>query len=133
MALVYPVYLDTPMMTAFLASLEGGILEEANVEGKSADTKEKSGKASLSAKVSGLLTSVLSLEGGGDFSRKVSESLESQYKGTVRFPNAALFIRLRDLLLEQNLVKQLDTTANLDHVKVGDLLEFQGTARPTPN
>lgn len=133
MALVYPVYLDTPMMTAFLASLEGGIMEEANIEGKSGDTKEKSGKASLSSKVSGLLSSILSIEGGGEISKKVSESLESQYKGTIRFPNAALFIRLRDLLLEQKLVKKIDAKTKFENIAIGDILEFQGTAKPTPN
>lgn len=133
MALVYPVYLDTPMMTSFLASLEGGVMEEASIEGKSGGTKEKAGKASLGSKVSGLLSSVLNIEGSGEFSKKVSESLESQYKGTIRFPNAALFIRLRDLMFAQNLVKKLNSNTSFNELSVGDLFEFQGVAKPTPN
>ncbi len=34
MELVYPIYLDAPMMMAFLGSLKGGIAEEATIENK---------------------------------------------------------------------------------------------------
>jgi hypothetical protein len=51
-ALVYPIYLDVPMMTAFLGSLEGGIVEEADVESKSKDAGEKLQQASIKAKLS---------------------------------------------------------------------------------
>lgn len=49
MALVYPVYLDVPMMTAFLASLEGGVVEEASVSHTASDSEERSTKASMIA------------------------------------------------------------------------------------
>jgi hypothetical protein len=132
MALVYPIYLDTPMMTGFLASLEGGIVEEADLESKSGDSKEKSGNIALKAGVSNLLSGILGIGAEAELTRKVSESLESQYKGTVRFPNAALFIRLRDLLLEQKQVKLIDSRSKLTSVNIGDIVEFQGTAIPNP-
>jgi len=132
MELVYPIYLDTPMMMAFLASLEGGIIEEANLEGKTADAKERTAKASLQAKISGILSSFLTMEGGGEIGKKVSESLESQYKSTVRFPHAALFIRLRDILLDQEILKIIDSKDCFFDLSVGDIVEFQGLALPNP-
>jgi hypothetical protein len=132
MALVYPIYLDTPMMTGFLASLEGGIIEEANLESKTGDSKEKAGSATLKAGVSNLLSGILGIGAEAELTRKVSESLESQYKGTVRFPNAALFIRLRDLLLDQKQVKLIDSQSKLASVSIGDIVEFRGSATPNP-
>ena len=77
MALVYPIYLDTPMMTAFLASLEGGIIEEADVEGKTVTSEERARSASIGAKVSKLITGFLDIEGKGELTKRVADSLES--------------------------------------------------------
>lgn len=133
MALVYPVYIDLPMMTAFLASLEGGVIEEADIEGKSSNVQERAKTGSLGAKVAGILSSIVDIEGKGEFAKKVNDSLESQYKGTVRFPSAALFIRLRDLLLEQDLVKVINEDSKLEDFATGDLVEFEGQASPNPS
>lgn len=132
MRLVYPIYLDTLMMTGFLASIEGGLVEEADLERREGNAVERTSNASLKAGVSGLLSGIFS--GGADagLSREVSESLESQYKGTVRFPNAALFIRLRELLLAaENIVEVVDE-GQLSNVEVGDIVEFQGVAMQNP-
>jgi hypothetical protein len=59
MELVYPIYLDAPMLMAFLGSLRGGIAEEATIENKTQDTKEKAVKAQLQAKVSGMISSLM--------------------------------------------------------------------------
>ena len=75
MELVYPIYLDTPMMTAFLASLEGGISDETLVESKSADAKENTRSASFGAKLSGLLSSLADVEARGEIARTISENL----------------------------------------------------------
>ncbi len=91
MELVYPIYLDVPMMTAFLGSLEGGIVEEADVEEKSTDAGEKVQQASIKAKLSGLVSTLVSAEGGVELSKKLAESMESQYKSKVRISHAALF------------------------------------------
>jgi hypothetical protein len=133
MELVYPIYLDTPMMNAFLASLEGGILEEANVESKTSKAKETSGKVSFGAKVSNVISALADINAQADLSRKVSDNLESQYKGTVRFPNASLFIRLRNLLIEREIIKEVITKSEFDKVSVGDIVEIQGMVKPSPN
>ncbi len=119
-------------MTAFLASLEGGLIEEANLESKTSDAQERARTASLTAKVSNLLTSFLDVEAKGELSKKVLETLESNYKSTVRFPSAALFIRLRELLLDQSMITWVDSNERLDGVAVGDLIEFSGLVVGNP-
>ena len=133
MELVYPIYLDTPMMTAFLASLEGGILEEAAVEGKTSKTKASLGKATFSAKVSDWISTLADINAQADVSRQISDNLESQYKGTVRFPNAALFIRLRNKLIEEKIIKKISSKKDLNKLSIGDLVEINGNAQPSPN
>ncbi len=94
--------------------------------------KRESAKASLAAKVSGLLSSVLSVEAAMDLARTVSESLESQSKSTVRFPSASLCIRLRNILVEQEMVKLIHSSDDIDEVVVGDLVELEGAVSPNP-
>lgn len=133
MELVYPIYLDVPMMTAFLGSLEGGIVEEADVEGKRMDAGEKVQQASLKAKLSGLVSTLVNAEGGVELSKKLAESMESQYKSKVRISHAALFIRLRDLLLEQKKLKIIKSSECLQEVSIGDIVEFQGLIAANPS
>jgi hypothetical protein len=132
MALVYPIYLDTSMMAAFLASLEGGIVEETNVESRMSDSKENTQAGSLRTKIGGLLSNLLDFEAGAEVAKKVSELLESHYKSTVRFPEASLFIRLRDTLFDEGLVKMLTSDTGISDLTVGDLIEFQGLVLPHP-
>ena len=133
MELVYPIYLDTPMMTAFLASLEGGVAEEANIESKLTGSTEKSKKASFKVKVSELISSVIGASAEAELSKRVSDSLDSQYKSTIKFPNATLFIRLRNLLIEQNIIKKVESSKNFDKISIGDIVEIQGLAKPNPS
>jgi hypothetical protein len=131
MELVYPIYLDAPMLMTFLGSLKGGIAEEATIESKTQGTKEKELKAQIQAKISGML-SLVGIGGEADLCKKEVENLESQYKSTVRYPHAALFVQLRELLIEQKLIKTLDSSESLKSVSIGDIVEFQGLAVANP-
>jgi hypothetical protein len=132
MELVYPIYLDEPMLMAFLGSLNGGIAEETTVESKTQGSKERATNAQIKAKVSGWVSSLIGVEGGADVSRKATETSESQYKSTVRFPQATLFFQLRELLFEQDLIKILDSSESLESISLGDIVEFQGLAVANP-
>jgi hypothetical protein len=132
MELVYPIYLDTPMMTAFLASLEGGLLEETTFESKLADAQESARTGAFSIKVANLLSNLVAPEARAELAKKVSESLEAHYKSNLRFPNASLFIRLRELLLDQEAIKVSKSAEQIGEVSVGDLVEFNGAAIPGP-
>jgi hypothetical protein len=133
MELVYPIYLDVPMMSAFLGSLKGGIIEEADIEGKRMDAKGKIRQLSLKAKLSGLISTLVSAEGGVESSSTLAESIESQYKSKVRISHAALFIELHDLLLKNKKVKIIDSLKCIQDVSIGDIVEFQGIVAANPS
>lgn len=132
MPLVYPIYLDTPMMMGFLASLEGGIIEELNLESKVADTEERSGNATVRCKLSNILSLVMDVEGKGEFAKKFSELLESNYKSTVKFPNASLFIRLYDILKQKDFITSIHEKNQLENISLGDIVEVEGLAVASP-
>src|SRR5690625_1437159 len=118
MRLVYPIYLDTPMMTGSLASLPGGLLEQADLESRTFDAKERSTDMRAKGAFSGFLSNFISGEAEGGLVRRVSEDLESHYKGTVRFPSASLFISLRDLLREKGNIIELDSAEKLSGLNI---------------
>lgn len=132
MELVYPIYIDTPMMTSFLASLEGGLIEEATLEEKTSSSKERGKAGEGGAKIGGLFSGLASLEAKVEASQKSSEGLESSYQSTIRYPEAALFIRLRELLKKEGLVRDLHGKS-FDELKMGELVEFSGIVSPNPS
>lgn len=70
------------------------------------DTNEKAVNAQLRAKVSGMISSFLGAEADAGISKRAVENLESQYMSTVRFPIASLFVQLRELLIEEEIIKK---------------------------
>lgn len=50
----------------------------------------------------------------------------------MRIPLAALFIQLRELLIEQGIIKIIDSPESLRDVSLGDIVEFQGLAAANP-
>jgi hypothetical protein len=130
--LVYPIYLDTPMMTAFLASLEGGLVEQADIEDRTSNLDEKSRSFKAGINISGLLTGLIGAGTDAELARKISEGLESHYKSTVRFPSATLFIRLRKLLFDNSIIRVINSKEDISSVSIGDLVEVQGLAQPNP-
>jgi hypothetical protein len=132
MPLVYPIYLDTPMMMGFLASVENGVTEEYSLEEKVADAKDSSGNVSARGKLSSFVSFLLDAEVKGEIAKKISELLESNYKSTVKFPNTALFFRLYNLLKDEKIIKKIGDSNSFKDVSLGDIVEFQGTAYPSP-
>ncbi len=120
------------MMMGFLASLSGGLVEEASIDGKFGSSNELSGKIGLKAQISNLLSSLI---GGGieaEGAGKLTDTTESHYSGVVKFPAASLFIQLRELLVEQGLVLGIATSKSASEAKFGDLIEFEGDVMPNP-
>lgn len=120
------------MMSAFLASLEGGFVEETNVEARTLDTQDKTQGLSVGAKLSGLLSNILGAELKGDLGQKVSEVLESNQKSLVKFPSSSLFVRLREILIQYGYVKSVKSSNDVSSVEVGDIVEFFGDVSPNP-
>ena len=133
MELVYPIYLDTPMMTAFLASMKGGLVEITDVETKSGTAKNKAGKGSFGAKVSNLISAFVDANAQIEGSISATNNSEQQLKGTVKFPEASLFIELRRLLTDEKVLKNIKNTGDFATIAAGDIVEFNGLAKPSPS
>ncbi|MBL7998619.1 MAG: hypothetical protein JNL32_08290 [Candidatus Kapabacteria bacterium] len=130
MKLIHPVYLDVPMLTAFIASLEDGIIEEKVVQSKQSNAKEKQAQAKLKGGMDTLL-GFLKAEGELGGSAKYQSSIESQYSTTVKYPQAALFNKLLTVLNEQELIKPIESGFS-DDVFIGDIIQLTGTISPNP-
>lgn len=131
MALVYPIYLDIPMMTSFLASLEGGLIEEMNVEGKKSEDQSSNKKMGASLSTSNIFSNLLGVGVNAEIEKGNLNNVESQYSSQVKYPTASLFIRLRDILVEKEIIKQIDMS-NFSQINNGDIIEFAGYAKQNP-
>ena len=132
MELVYPIYLDREMMIGFLASLQGGIVELADLEKHTEHSETKTRSTSVGVKISGLWNSIMG--GGGELAlgKEKARGEKEIYKSIVQYPDIALFIKLRELLLEGNHLRIVEDRL-LDEVSVGDIVEISGKALPNPS
>jgi hypothetical protein len=132
MELVYPIYTDLVMMQAFLASLEGGLQDDTLVEDKTGGSKDLKASANVKAGLSSLLSWVTSASASLDLSGETSHSDETVQKYTRSFPSEALFIRLREILLKEDMIKKISTPESLQDIQLGDLIEITGKASAEP-
>lgn len=129
--LVYPVYLDVPMMTSFLASMQGGIIEESEIhnKNKNSDTlKNKvSGEFGLSKIISFFKASI-----SGEHTNEVENKFEANYKTNVKYPQSLLFTELKSILDGYGLISRIDSPSKIVDTSVGDIVEFVGYVNPEP-
>lgn len=104
--LICPIYLDVPMMTSFLASIDNGIIESTEVEAKNFDAEKNTKKGKLQAGISGVF-GIFKAGIEGDISKEISSKLESNYKTNVKYPQSWLFNRLRNILIDSDRVINL--------------------------
>ena len=130
--LIYPIYLDVPMMTSFLASIDNGIIESTEVETKNYDTEKNIKKGKLQAGISGVF-GIFKAGIEGDISKEISSKLESNYKTNVKYPQSWLFNRLRNILIDSDRIIHLNESKQIADIKIGDIVEFEGIASPEPS
>lgn len=127
--LVYPIYIDRDMIAAFLASLEGGILESIEISQSSLRSSDPSEPVKKPSAKFG------DAEGNQDpyglESSRLSD-IDLSKSGTITFPEASLFIRLRNLLLANGDIKIISNSFDLKDLVVGDLIEFSAKFQTTP-
>ncbi len=130
--LVHPVYLDVPMMTSFVAALEGGFTyadKRKTSRAKSGGTrKSASGRLGVP-----FLSSLFRLDMSGDIkstddTRSIEEvEVERQHTAS------SLFNLLRwRLKSETDLVRSLASAEDLQDLKPGDLVEIRGVIASDP-
>jgi hypothetical protein len=132
--LSHPVYLDTPMLVSFLASLEDGVSYSSEVASKYSASRgregEGSGKASLPS-IATLLGLNLSAEGRYKRTSADEEGVESKF---VREHTAAsLFNRLHLRLANSpGSITKITSPEALSEISSGSLVELQGEITGNP-
>jgi hypothetical protein len=134
MELLYPIYLNVPMMISFVATMDGGYSlekvwkETKNLSGEVAGELE--GEAGLPAMVSWLAHA--SLKASGSVDGKLGKSEESQI--VFKHTEASIFIRLRHELRRQGRVISLDACdeEHWQQIPPFSFVEISGQIHRTP-
>lgn len=128
--LVHPVYLDTPMLMSFVATLEDGVSLGAAVTESSGKTKS----TDLSGSGEGGTDSVLALLGvkltaTGELSRSTETDKSVQQTFTRQHTLASLFSRLVQGL---TVAKAVKINPTVEKVQTGDLVIFDARIEENP-
>ena len=134
MELLYPIYLNVPMMISFVATMDGGYSlekvwkETKNLSGEMAGELE--GEAGLPAMVSWLAHA--SLKASGNVDGKLGKAEESQI--VFKHTEASLFMRLRHELRRQGRIISLDACGeeHWQQILPFSFVEISGEIHRTP-
>ncbi|MEA2156764.1 MAG: hypothetical protein QOE11_2904 [Solirubrobacteraceae bacterium] len=122
---VYPIYLDVPMMVSFLAALRDGVEFENTVtrrDQRSANReREASGKVRLPP-----LASLFGLEASGRMAGQAGEETSEEVKVVRQHTAASLFNSLLAALRADGLLKTIGSAADLTTVRPSDIVEISG-------
>lgn len=128
----YPLYLDVPMMIAFLAALDDGVAYEKSVMRRTRGTKgsETAGHGKIGG---GVFSDVAGIDIGGNRTGK-SEAEESEETQLSKLhTEASLFNQLRNRLYEKKLVQSIGVSKeDLGLVESGMIVEVNGVVLPNP-
>lgn len=127
-ALRHPVYLDTPMMTSFLAYLADGVAEKAEHTTNSTH-KSEAGKAA-GGEVGLTSNPVAKLNFNGRFSDLAVNEASDVLRLERRHTEASLFNVLLDALHEQNLISEIP--GSVDELHPGALIRVRGSFLGNP-
>lgn len=130
-SLVQPLYLDTRMLTTFVAALEGGVSYGSEVSRRlaAATSEDRDRSAHLG------IPAIASFVGlGASAGRSTTEdSEEAEEIRLVRTHTAAsLFIVLRDALVRNGDIAQVGGPADMAELTAGDFVQFAGTFLGNP-
>jgi hypothetical protein len=129
--LVFPAYLDVPMMISFLATLEGGVrfedqitLHEKDSTGADREVRARIGLPSF--------MSLLNLSAGGRLAGTSSEESAQEVSMVRRHTEASLFNVLFGRLRNLNAVRQVDASIAVEDLSPGDFVELEGQIVENP-
>jgi hypothetical protein len=122
----HPLYLDVPMMTSFLAYLEGGVADSLErVSTSKADTSSQR-EGGAGAKIPSIL-SFVGLDLSGRMASTAASGMVDEFKIARQHTSASLFNLLYDNLHAQSMVKKFEGgPEGLSQLTIGDLIEVQG-------
>jgi hypothetical protein len=129
--LVYPLYLDVPMMTSFAAAIQDGIAYGSDI------TQRKDQQRSVSREAEGragipfmsIFSTLLSLDARGKITGDKAAGEGEEIKLVRRHTEASLFMRLRQTLMDDNRILQIKSIDDLEPLKGSEqayLVEING-------
>jgi hypothetical protein len=130
---VHPIYIDTPMLLSFLASLEDGFSVSTSVAKK--DAQSRQGETTVGGEAGlGNIVSLLGLQItlSGQYARK--KTAESNVEETfIREHTAAsMFNRLYGLFKDEGILTRADQSGSLAALQPGHVVEISGTVKENP-
>jgi hypothetical protein len=132
--LIYPIYMDIPMMISFAATMEGGYSLENSWTLANNSSGEISGTIEADAGLPNVISNLVkaSLRTSGNIDGKLDKTETSQI--VLKHTEASLFMRLRHELYHQERLKLLDeyTEAQWDSIKPSSLVELSGEIHRSP-
>ena len=137
--LVYPLYLDVPMMTSFVAALEDGIAYGSDVtqinDQRRNVAAEGEGKAGVGLPSMGILSTLLNFDLKGKITGDQEIGSGEEIKLVRRHTEASLFMRLRQMLKDDDRVLQINEIDDVQKLKDADhdyLVEVKGQIFRSP-
>src|SRR6266496_1232007 len=129
--LLYPIYLDVPMIVSFVAATEGGYALENAVKRTQATTEDTKGEIAGEVGLSGLLSNLVKadVKSSANLEDQLVQSHESQI--ILKHTEASLFMGLRNKLYSQGRIIPLDECEQsqwdaLQLSPFSDLVELSG-------
>lgn len=131
--LMHPVYLDTPMLLSFLATLENGVsftTEFAQTQGSNQGNEfGGEGEVGLPSLVSML---GLNLGASGKYGRTTANENSAEQRFVREHTAASLFNRLYGALDYHQALKRVKLVGDLDELVPGDLVQISGVVQESP-
>jgi hypothetical protein len=133
--LVYPLYLDVPMMTSFLAALEDGVAYGSDIVRIQQEQRDRSAEAGGGVSAPGVLSSLFNLDLRGRITGKATVGSNEEVTVIRKHTESSLFMSLRHTLKQRNLIENLDNlqdTRKLHSLKRTSLVEITGEISRSP-
>ena len=126
--LIHPVYLDTPMMVSFLATLDDGVSYSSEVAERLTSGRERSIDGGIKAGIPSLAQWLgLNLSADGRYNKRSKDDESVESKVVREHTSASLLNILRQRLIATKSVIRIDDNNNLDSIRIGELVEVSGT------
>lgn len=128
--LAHPIYLDESMMLSFLAHLDGGVAAQSDEEEASTSSSTSGGslRAGIRAKLMQFASAELSAEGRTES----TNAGQTQIRRSRQHTAASLFNLLYQYLHEDAALKVVSSKADLDDLRAGSLVQFEGSYEGNP-
>lgn len=130
---VHPIYIDTPMLLSFLATLEDGYSVSTSVSKK--DTQSRQGETTVGGETG--LKNIASLLGlqitlSGQYARK--KTAESDVEETLirEHTAASMFNKLYGIFKDAGILTRVNESGDLAALRPGHVVEISGSVRENP-